>query len=198
MIKIDEAKKEILFVPDDTQGEHPPARSFLLLSGYVCPFCRKILAAYFQGRMSEAEIEYYERQKPRYKIGTATGGHYIKLENHQGYSYGSCEDRCSWEEFAGRGIVRNLRLFVERYELPKMLIQALSENIHSIPGFCVVEDVCSKDKEILLFSEDELFGELKRKDFDGYWKARNELGRYLARLIKEMGGDQDTRKSERK
>ena len=187
MININESKREIQFIPDKTDKEHPPERSFPLLSGYVCLFCRKVLVAYFQGRMSEADIEYYQSQKPHYRIGAVAGGHYIKLENHQGYSYGNCEDRCSWEEFTRRGIVENLRLFVQRHELSSMLIQPLSEKIGSIPGFCVVEDVCDKDREILLFSEDELFGDLREKEgFDAYWKAKEKMGEYFQRLLRNL------------
>ena len=99
MIKIDEATKEILFVPDEMDEHHPPKRSFPLLSGYACPFCKKLLSAYFQGQMPEADIEYYQKQKPHYRIGSVAGGHYVKAENHQGYSYGNDNDRCTWEEF---------------------------------------------------------------------------------------------------
>ena len=184
MIRIDKEKKEIHFMPDRTDEVHPPERTFPLLSSYICPFCRKVLAAYFQGRMSEADAEYYQRQEPHYRIGSAAGGHYIKLESHQGY-YGD-SDRCTWEEYTRRGIVENLRLFVQQYELPGMLIQLLSRKIRSIPGFCVVEDVCGKDQEMLLFSEDRLFEDLRRKDFDAYWKAKEKMGEYLTGLLKDV------------
>ena len=170
MIKVDEAKKEIRFIPDERDEEHPPPRSFPLLSGYVCPFCHKILAAYFPGRMSPEEVDYYQNQKPHYRIGWVPGGHYVKSENHQGAEYGHDDNRCSWEEFTRRGVVENLRLFVERYEIPRMRVQPLSEKITSLPGFQVVKDVCGRDGEMLLFSEYKLFEELRSRDFDAYWR----------------------------
>jgi len=192
MIKIDKEKKEIHFIPDDVSKEHPPERSFALLSGYVCPFCKKILAAYFQGHLSEQDVEYYKKES-RYVIGSVPGGHYLKLENHEDYSYYGSSERCSWEAFFKRGIVENLRLFVERHELSRMLIQPLSERIGSIPGFCVVEDVCGRDREVLLFSEDELFGDLQEKEgFDAYWKAKEKMGEYLLRLARKEAGENDT------
>ena len=182
MIQVDD--REIRFTPERVDEEHPPARSFPLLSGYVCPFCRKILAAYFQGTMSQADIAYHQRQKPHYRIGSVAGGHYIKQENHYGY-YGGA-DRCPWEEFSGRGVVENLRLFVQRHDLPRMLILPLSEKIGSIPGLCLVEDVCGRDREMLLFSEDRLFGDLReKKGFDAYWKTRDKLGEYLMELVRQ-------------
>ena len=187
MININESKREIQFIPDKTDKEHPPERSFPLLSGYVCPFCRKVLVAYFQGRMlSEQDVEYYKKES-RYVIGSVPGGHYLKLENHEDYSYYGSSERCSWEAFFKRGIVENLRLFVERHELSRMLIQPLSERIGSIPGFCVVEDVCGRDREVLLFSEDELFGDLQEKEgFDAYWKAKEKMGEYFQRLLRNL------------
>ena len=184
MIKIEVAKKEIRFIPDERDEEHPPQRSFPLLSGYCCPFCNKILAAYFPGRMSKEDVEYYQNQKPPYRIGSVPGGHYVKSENHQGADYGRDDDRCSWEEFTKRGVVKNLRVFVERHEVSRTLVQPLSEKITSLPGFYGVKDVCGRDGEMLLFSEDKLFGELRSKDFDAYWKAKEKMGDYLMELIR--------------
>ena len=184
MIKMDEAKKEIRFIPDERDEEHPPERSFPLLSGYACPFCHKILAAYFKGWMTKEESEYYQNQKPPYRIGCVPGGHYIKSENHQGADYGRDDNRCSWEEFTRRGIVENLRLFVERHEVSRMLVPPLSEKITSIPGFHVVEDICGRDGEMLLFSEYKLFEELRSRDFDAYWKAKEKMGDYLMEVVR--------------
>ena len=185
MIQIDTTEKTIRFIPEPTEDEHPPERSLPLLSAYVCPSCKKILAAYFQGWLSDADIAHYEKQKPGYRIGSVPGGHYVKPEHHQGYSYG--DDGCIWEEYTRRGIVENVRLFVQRHELSRMLIQPLSEKIGLIPGFRVVADICGRDREMLLFSEDKLFGELRRKDFDAYWKMREKMGEYLLKLVKERG-----------
>lgn len=176
MIKIE--GKEIHFIPEQTEGEHPPARRFTLLSGYVCPFCNKILAAYFQGQMSEAEIEYYREEKPRYVFGSVGGGHYVKVEHHEGYYNDS--NRCSWEVYSKRGIVENLRTFAKQHEVSLVLVKQFAEKVGSIPGFCAVQDVCGKDKEMLLFCEDKLLEDLREKEgFDAYWKAKMELGEFL-------------------
>ena len=192
MIRIDKEKKEIHFVPDDVSKEHPPERSFALLSGYVCPFCKKILAAYFQGHLSEQDVEYY-REESRYVIGSVPGGHYLKLENHEDYSYYGSSERCSWEAFFKRGIVENLRLFVERHELSQEMVRLLAERVKMIPCFCVLRDVCGRDKEMLLFSEDELLKELREKEgFEAYWNAKENLKDYLWELIRQeqkVGGE---------
>jgi len=182
MIRIDTKTQTIHFIPDEAGSEHPPERSFPLLSAYVCPFCRKILAAYFQGFLSESDIEYHGRQKPRYAIGSVPGGHYLKPEHHQGYG----NDNCVWEEFTRRGVTENVRLFVQRHDLSRMLVQPLSEKIGQIPGFCIVEDVCKRDGALLLFSEEKLFRDLRRKDFDAYWKAREQMEEYLMTLVKSL------------
>jgi len=178
-----ELKEEnIVFIPNQRDKEHPPQREFPLLSGYVCPFCSRILVAYFQGEMSEADIEYY-RKNSAYIMCGVSGGFYLKPENHQGHSYEP--DHCSWEEFTRRGIVENLRLFAERHELPRILVQFLAGYIHSLTSFCVVEDVCSKDGEMLLFSEDRMLKSIKEKHGpDAYWKAKENLGEYIMGLMK--------------
>lgn len=182
MIRI--VKQEIYFSPDEVHEEHPPERQFPLLSAYVCPFCKKILVAYFQGKMSRADIEYYERETP-YVFGSVPGGHYIKPRNHQGYYNDS--DRCFWAVFTKRGIIKNIRLFVQQYDLSLMLVQPLSEKLGSIPGFFVVEDVCGRDKEILLFSEDKLLGGIREKEgFDAYWKVKSKLGEFIGKLLADL------------
>ena len=182
MIKIDKEEKEIHFVPNNMDEEHPPERSFPLLSAYICPFCKKILVAYFQGQLSEPEIEYYESDKPRYTFGSVAGGHYIKPENHQGY-YGE-SNRCSWEVFMRRGIVENMRMFAKQHDVPLVLVHPIAEKIDVLSCFCIVKDVCGKDKEMLLFSEDKLLGEIREKEgFEKYWKAKEHLGEYLMGLV---------------
>lgn len=185
MIKIDAAKKEICFVPKEYDKEHPPARSFPLLSAYVCPFCNKILAAYFQGQMPEAEIHYYRNEKPRYAFGSVPGGHYIKPASHQS-SYNDSE-RCSWELFSRRGVRENLRLFARQHEVPLMLVRKLAEKIGSIPGFHMVKNVCGRDKEMLLFSEDKLLEEVRKKEgFNTYWEAKMNLGEHIRKVLSSL------------
>lgn len=180
MIKIE--GKEIHFIPEPTEGEHPPARSFSLLSGYVCPFCSKILAAYFQGQMSEAEVGYYREEKLRYVFGSVGGGHYAKVEHHEGYYNDS--NRCSWEVYSKRGIVENLRTFTQQHEVPLMLVKQLAEKVGFIAGFCAVQDVCGRDKEMLLFSEEKLLEQVRdEKGFEAYWKAKGEMGEYVRGLL---------------
>jgi hypothetical protein len=186
MITINEAKKTIHFIPNTTDDEHPPERHFPLLSAYVCPFCRKILAAYIQGYLSEADIAYYEKARPRYVFGSVAGGHYLTIENHRGYA--SEATRCVWEVFTKRGVVENLRVFAKQHEFPLMLVQPLAERLHTLPCFCVVKDVCGRDKEMLLFSEDNLLGDIKEKEgFEAYWRARENMGEYLRRLLNALG-----------
>ena len=184
MIKIDEEKKEIYFIPEQTEKEHPPERSFPLLSGYVCPFCNKILAAYFQGEMSTAEIEYYRQEKQRYIFGSVGGGHYVKVESHEGFY--DDPNKCSWEVYSKRGIAENLRLFAEQHEIPLILVKQLSEKISLISGFCVVQDVCGRDREMLLFSEEKLLEKIREKEgFNSYWFVKHNLGKYLMDLVKQ-------------
>lgn len=182
MIKIDAAKKEICFVPKEYDKEHPPARSFPLLSAYVCPFCSMILAAYFQGDMPEADIDYYRNEKPYYTFGSVPGGHYLKPASHQS-SYNDSE-RCSWEIFVRRGIVENLRMFAKQHEIPLMLAKKLAEKIDSLPGFHVVKDECNRDKEMLLFSEDKLLEEVREKEgFNVYWEAKMNLEEHIRKIL---------------
>lgn len=184
MIKIDKTRKEILFAPNEMKGERPPKRSFPLLSAYVCPFCDKILAAYFQGQMPEAEIAYYREDKPRYLIGGVAGGHYLKAEHHQVYY--DDPDKCPWEVYSRRGIVENLRQFARQHEVTLVLVKRLAEKVESLPGFCVVKDVCGRDAGVLLYSEEMLLKDLREKDgFDAYWKAKENLGKYLMEVMRQ-------------
>jgi hypothetical protein len=182
MIKINAAKKEVCFIPKEGDEAHPMARRLPLLSAYVCLFCNRILVAYFQGSMPEAEIAYYRNEKPRYAFGSVAGGHYLKLESHQS-SYNDSE-RCAWELFGRRGIAENLRLFVRQYEIPLLLVKMLAEKIDSLPGFCVVQDVCGRDREMLLFSEDRFLEQVRREEgFDAYWKAKMNLGEHIRKTL---------------
>lgn len=181
MIKIDEERKEIVFIPDETAEEHPPQRSFPLLSAYVCPRCKRILAAYFQGYLSASDIGFYQKES-HYVIGSVPGGHYLKLENHQGFSYYGSEN-CPWELFTGRGVVENLRAFARNRDIAPGLVAQLADKIGGLKGFILIEDVCGKDGPMLLFSEDALLGEIRREaGFEAYWEAKQGLGAYLVKL----------------
>lgn len=167
MIEIDPESKKIFFYYSPEEIKHNPKRDdtmheFELLSGYVCPECKKVLDAYYIGelKIGSSSNEYYshpyfpsnsyDKHYPHYKYGHNYGGGYLGMYNHN-------DTFCKTYIASTGGIIEGIKSIINLITpKPQMMptdsmIRNFASSIFEkkIQGVSFIEDVCKKREPIL-------------------------------------------------
>lgn len=123
---------------------------FPCMSAYICPHCKKILAAYYAGTVTE--LGQYTEKAHHYELGGSDGGQYLLLS---GYYH---KEECSQREtvsLQARGIGASLDEWAKQEHIESIRLDRLAEMIEAgeVPGFDIVTDTCGLDAPILLYSQ---------------------------------------------
>lgn len=151
---------------------------FPCMSAYVCPHCKKVLAAYYASKIVDLEPFLEDASlKYHYTLGASNGGQYLLLDDN--YHKKGCQGREIVSLFA-RGIAFSMDVWAKRNEVRSENLQKLCEMIAagSVPGFDIVQDICGADGPIVLFNE-HAFTNLNNPEFEESFKRRDNLGDYV-------------------
>ncbi len=151
---------------------------FPCMSAYVCPHCKKVLAAYYAGKIVDLEPFLEDASlKYHYTLGTSNGGQYLLLDDH--HHKKGCQGREIVSLFA-RGITFSMDVWAKRNEVRSENLQKLCEMIAAgvVPGFDIVQDICGADDPIVLYNEHS-FTNMNNPEFGESCKRRDNLGDYV-------------------
>ena len=155
---------------------------FQCVSAYLCPQCKKVLAAYYAGKIVDLE-PYMEDPalKYHYTLGTSNGGQYLLLDDHNHKK--GCP---GWEivSLSARGITYSIDVWARRYEVGPENLAKLCGMIAAIkvPGFDVVQDACGADEPIFLYNE-HAFTSINKPEYGASVKRRSNLNDYVAWVV---------------
>jgi len=150
---------------------------FLCVSAYLCPHCKKVLAAYYAGKIMDLEPFMEDpAMKYHYTLGASNGGQYLLLDDH------SHKKGCpGWEivSLSARSITYSIDVWARRYEVGPENLQKLCEMIAAskVPGFDIVQDACGADDPIVLYNE-HLFTNMNKPGFGQSITRKENLAAY--------------------
>ncbi len=151
---------------------------FSCMSVYVCPHCKKVLAAYYAGKIVDLGPFCVDpSDKHHYKLGTSNGGQYLLLDDD------THKKGCpGWElvSLSARSITYSIDVWARRYEVGPENLQKLCEMIAAskVPGFEIVTDACGADDPIVLYNK-HAFTNMNNPGFDESSKRWDNLGDYV-------------------
>lgn len=155
---------------------------FQCVSAYLCPHCKKVLAAYYAGKIVDLEPFCEDpSDKHHYTLGTSNGGQYLLLEDH------SHKKGCpGWEivSLSARSITYSVDVWARRYEVGPENLQKLCEMIAAskVPGFDIVQDACGADDPIVLYNE-HLFINMNKPGFSQSFTRKENLSAYADWIV---------------
>jgi|GEM_PF-176175 len=155
---------------------------FQCVSAYLCPHCKKVLAAYYAGKIVDLEPFMEDPAlKHHYTLGTSNGGQYLLLNDH------NHKKGCPGWEFvslSARSITYSIDVWARSYEVGQENLQKLCEMIavDEIPGFDIITDACGADDPIVLYNE-YLFTNMNKPGFGESMKRTSNLGDYVAWVV---------------
>jgi hypothetical protein len=155
---------------------------FQCVSAYLCPHCKKVLAAYYAGKIVDLEPFMEDPAlKYHYTLGTSNGGQYLLLDDH--YHKKGCP---GWEivSLSARSITYSIDVWARRYEVEPENLQKLCEMIaaNKVPGFDIVQDACSADDPIVLYNE-HLFTNMNKPRFSQSITRKENLAAYADWIV---------------
>lgn len=151
---------------------------FPCMSAYVCPHCKKILAAYYAGVITDLD-PFSDEASPKhhYKWGESNGGQYMLLEEY--YHREKCQRRqiISLNVRGVRESIEQLAIqenvkFAHLYELAELVEAGM------VPGFEIVQDICGADGPVVLYNERE-FINMNDPGFAASLERKNNLAAYV-------------------
>ncbi len=151
---------------------------FPCMSAYVCPHCKKVLAAYYASKIVDLEPFLEDASlKYHYTLGTSNGGQYLLLDDN--YHKKGCQGREIVSLFA-RGVTFSMDVWAKRNEVRSENLQKLCEIIAAggVPGFDIVQDICGADDPIVLYNEHS-FTNMNNPEFGESCKRRDNLSYYV-------------------
>jgi len=172
-----EVKNRRIYFYNNNKRDIIPA-DFPCVSAYLCPHCKKVLAAYYAGGIGDLEPFMEDPAlKYNYKLGTSNGGQYLLLDDHS-HTKG-CPGREIVSLFA-RGITSSMDVWAKRNEVRSDNMRKLCEIIAAggVPGFDIVQDICGTDDPIVLFNE-HAFTNMNNPEFDERFERKNNLSAYV-------------------
>jgi hypothetical protein len=151
---------------------------FQCMSAYVCPHCKKLLAAYYAGKIVELEAFLEDPSlKHHYMMGASNGGQYLLLDDSQHKK--GCK---GWDivSLSARGIIFSIEIWAKRNGVVPENLQKLCAMIAAgeVQGFEIVQDNCGADDPIVLYNEHE-FISMNNPEFNEYFMRRDNLGDYV-------------------
>ncbi len=155
---------------------------FQCVSAYLCPHCKKVLAAYYAGKIVDLEPFMEDpAQKHHYTLGTSNGGQYLLLNDHNHKK--GCP---GWEivSLSARGITHSIDVLARRYEVRPQNLQKLCEMIatNKVPGFDIVQDACGADDPIVLYNE-HAFTNMNKLGFGQSFIRKENLAAYVDWIV---------------
>jgi hypothetical protein len=155
---------------------------FQCVSAYMCPHCKKVLAAYYAGKIVDLEPFCEDpSDKHHYTLGTSNGGQYLLLDDHNHKK--GCP---GWEiiSLSARGITYSIDVWARRYEVGYENLQKLCDTIAAskVPGFDIVQDACGADDPIVLYNE-HAFTSINKPEYGESVKRRSNLNDYVAWIV---------------
>jgi len=150
---------------------------FQCVSAYLCPHCKKVLAAYYAGKIGDLEPFMEDPAlKYHYTLGASNGGQYLLLNDHN-----HKKDCPEWEmvSLSARGITYSIDVWARRYEVGPENLAKLCEMIAAskVPGFDIVPDACGADDPIVLYNE-HLFTNVNKPEFARSFIRKENLSSY--------------------
>ncbi len=172
-----EAKNNRIYFYNANKRDVIPV-DFPCMSAYVCPHCKKVLAAYYAGKIVDLEPFLEDASlKYHYTMGASNGGQYLLLDDN--YHKKGCP---AWEivSLFARGITFSMDVWAKRNEVRSENLQKLCEMIAAggIPGFDIVQDICGADDPIVLYNE-HAFTNMNNPEFDERFERKNNLSAYV-------------------
>src|SRR5659263_115215 len=155
---------------------------FQCVSAYLCPHCKRVLAAYYAGKIVDLEPFCEDpSDKYHYILGTSNGGQYLLL-NYHNHKKG-CP---GWEivSLSARSITYSIDVWARKYEVGPENLQKLCKMIAAskVSGFDIVQDSCGADDPIVLYNE-HLFTNMNKPGFVESMKRMSNLGDYVAWVV---------------
>ena len=155
---------------------------FQCVSAYMCPHCKKVLAAYYAGKIMDLEPFCEDpSDKHHYTLGTSNGGQYLLLDIHNHKK--GCP---GWEivSLSARDITHSMDVWARRYEVGPEKLHKLCEMIAAskVQGFDILLDACGADDPIVLYNE-RLFTNINKPGFGESMKRTSNLGDYVAWVV---------------
>jgi len=155
---------------------------FQCVSAYLCPHCKKVLAAYYAGKIVDMEPFCEDpSDKYHYILGTSNGGQYLLLEDHNHKK--GCP---GWEivSLYARGITHSMDVWARRYEVGPDNLQKLCEIsvTGKVPGFDIVTDTCGADDPIVLYNE-HMFTNMNKPGFGQSFTRKENLAAYADWIV---------------
>jgi hypothetical protein len=203
MIEIDTNTQKIFFYYSPEEIKQNSKRDdemheFDLLSGHVCPDCKRVIDAFYVGRLPIRENYSsshpympsrngtYNSYDPHYKFGHKHGGGYLIMYNHN--------DACKTHTCGTVGLEDGLRSVVNKESevkptdyMIKMFAEKVLEN--KIPGISLIQDVCNKRAPVLAINKKEFS---KGIDVNGYSDFDKEY-KWNELLTKLIMGDSEVK-----
>jgi len=155
---------------------------FQCVSAYLCPHCKKVLAAYYAGIIVDLEPFMEDPAlKYHYTLGASNGGQYLLLDDHNHKK--GCP---GWEivSLSARSITYSIDVWARRYEVGPENLQKLCEMIAAskVPGFDIVQDACGADDPIVLYNE-HLFININKPAFGQSITRKENLAAYVDWIV---------------
>lgn len=155
---------------------------FQCVSAYLCPHCKKVLAAYYAGKIVDLEPFCEDpSDKHHYILGTSNGGQYLLLEDHNHKK--GCP---GWEivSLYARSITHSMGVWAKRNEVGSDILDELCQMITDVktPGFDIIQDVCGADAPIVLYNE-HAFTSINKPEYGESVKRRSNLNDYVAWVV---------------
>ncbi|CAG0984204.1 hypothetical protein METP3_02259 [Methanosarcinales archaeon] len=157
---------------------------FQCVSAYLCPHCKKVLAAYYAGKIVDLESFMEDPAlKYHYTLGTSNGGQYLLLDDHNHKK--GCP---GWEivSLSARSITYSIDVWARSYEVGPEKLAKLCKMIDAgkVPGFDIVQDACGADDPIVLYNE-HLFTNMNKPGFGQSFIRKENLAAYADWIIAE-------------
>jgi hypothetical protein len=155
---------------------------FQCISAYLCQHCKKVLAAYYAGKIMDLEPFMEDPAlKHHYTLGTSNGGQYLLLDDH--YHKKGCP---GWEivSLYARSITYSIDVWARRYEVGPENLQKLCEMIAAskVSGFDIVQDACGADDPIVLYNE-HMFTNMNKPGFGESFIRKENLAAYVDWIV---------------
>lgn len=166
MITLDKEKRTIEFADkwEPNKQKIHPTRVLPLISGFLCPWCNRIIRAYFDARGEAFKILPYEEYRTaEYNREFAefwtpcNSGAGITTKQHSRWQH-----KCDAEIYTPFKLELSMKQFATRHNMPYEDWWVDAVRIVETPGLKLAHDICGKDDPLVTFNEEEAMGGPRR------------------------------------
>jgi hypothetical protein len=153
-----------------------PAERRPLLSGFVCPYCKEILKAYFLTANPLPLREFLKRtggEDEQYRSLTVPGGQAILSATHEGYYTG-----CDLEIFWTPSLKHNLIEWLTKHH-PNRRFSSLAKAMAvvragKVAGLVAIPELTGSEACLLGYDKNKWEGQWnsRTEDYDTYWERK--------------------------